>query len=152
MPFAAHRKPCHKKQICSLLKKRCVDSFLSLIKTRTLRKKQGEICRPSLSEVERSLDFGHINPNSIVIVTPILYPDKNKLDISSLKVDKTFDFTRQGTPYMLLSYIQTIAKICNPFFRFLAEGGSSPFPGHYWQTYVSVPEGVNSEVPYLSIE
>ncbi len=105
-----------------------------------------------ISEVERSLDFGHINPNSIVVVTPILYPDKNKLDISSLKVDKTFDFTRQGTPYMLLSYIQTIAKTCNPFFRFLAEGGSSPFPGHYWQTYVPVPEDVNSEVPYLSIE
>jgi len=105
-----------------------------------------------ISEVDRSLDFGHINPNSIVVFTPILYPDKNKLDILSLKVDKTFDFTRQGTPYMLLSYIQTIAKTCNPFFRFLAEGGSSPFPGHYWQTYVPILENVNSGIPYLSIE
>ncbi|MBE7445846.1 MAG: hypothetical protein HS132_11585 [Planctomycetia bacterium] len=105
-----------------------------------------------ISEVERSIDFKQLNPNSIVVITPILYPDKNKLDISLLRVDKTFDFTRQGTPYVLLSYIQTIAKTPNPFFRFLAEGDSSPFPGHYWQTYVPVPEDVNSEVPYLSIE
>ena len=50
-------------------------------------------------EVERSIDFKQLNPNSIVVFTPILYPDKNKLDIPSLKVDKKFDFTRQGTPY-----------------------------------------------------
>jgi hypothetical protein len=54
MPFAAHRQPCHKKQICSLLKKRCVNSFLSLIKTRTLREKQGQIYRPSLSRGTRN--------------------------------------------------------------------------------------------------
>ncbi|MCF6149872.1 MAG: hypothetical protein E3K37_14560 [Candidatus Kuenenia sp.] len=105
-----------------------------------------------ISEVERNFDFGHINPNSIVVVTPVLYTDKNKLDISALKVDKKFDFTRQGTPYVILSYIQTIAKTCNPFFQFLAEGGSSPFPGHYWQTYVPILKNVNSELPYLSIE
>ena len=103
-------------------------------------------------EVERSIDFKQLNPNSIVVFTPILYSDKNKLDIPSLKVDKKFDFTRQGTPYVLLSYIQTFAKTFNPFYRFLAEGGSAPFPGHYWQTYVPVLENVNSEVPYLSIE
>ncbi len=103
-------------------------------------------------EVERSIDFKQLNPNSIVVFTPIRYPDKNILDIPSLKADKKFDFTRQGTPYLLLSYIQTLAKTFNPFYRFLAEGGSSPFPGHYWQTYVPVSGDANPEVPYLSIE
>ncbi len=103
-------------------------------------------------EVEKCFDFKHMNSNSIVVSTPILYPDKNKLDIPSLKVDKTFDFTKQGTTYTFLSYIQRFSKTLNPFYRFLAEGGSSPFPGHYWQTYVPVLENVNPEIPYISIE
>lgn len=103
-------------------------------------------------EVERDVDFKHLNPNSIVVFTPVMNTDKNKGDLLSLKIDKTFDFTKQGTLYALLSRIQSLAKAFNPFYRFLAEGGSSPFPGHYWQTYVPVSGAVHSEVPYLSIE
>lgn len=103
-------------------------------------------------EVERDIDFQYINPNSIVVFTPVMNPDKNKGGLLSLKIDKTFDFTKQGTVYALLSRIQSLSKTFNPFYRFLAEGGSSPFPGHYWQTYVPVSGDVHSEVPYLSIE
>ena len=103
-------------------------------------------------EVERDIDFQSMNPNSIVVFTPVMDPDKNKGDILSLKIDKTFDFTKQGIFYAVLSRIQSFTKTLNPFYRFLAEGGSSPFPGHYWQTYVPVSGDVHSEVPYLSIE
>ncbi|MBI5307098.1 MAG: hypothetical protein HZB37_01850 [Planctomycetes bacterium] len=103
-------------------------------------------------EVERGIDFTYINPNSIVVFTPVMNPDKNKGYRLSLKIDKTFDFTKQGTVYAVLSRIQSLAKAFNPFYRFLAEGGSSPFPGHYWQTYGPVSGAMHSEVPYLSIE
>ncbi len=103
-------------------------------------------------EVESGIDFQSINPNSIVVFTPVMNPGKNKEDLLSLRIDKTFDFTKQGTPYAILSRIQSLAKICNPFYRFLAEGGSTPFPGHYWQTYVPASGAAHSEVPYLSIE
>ncbi|MBF8278297.1 MAG: hypothetical protein HW406_1800 [Candidatus Brocadiaceae bacterium] len=89
-------------------------------------------------EVESGIDFQSINPNSIVVFTPVMNPDKNKKDLLSLKIDKTFDFTKQGTPYTVLSRIQSLTKTFNPFYRFLAEGGSTPFPGHYWQTYIPV--------------
>lgn len=103
-------------------------------------------------EVERSIDFKYINPNSIVVFTPVMNPDKNKGGLLSLKIDKTFDFTKQGTLYALLSRIQSLSKTFNPFYRFLAEGGSTPFPGHYWQTYIPVSGGVGSEIPYIPIE
>ena len=103
-------------------------------------------------EVESGIDFQSINPNSIVVFTPVMNPGKNKEDLLSLRIDKTFDFTKQGTPYAVLSHIQSLTKTFNPFYRFLAEGGSTPFPGHYWQTYVPVLGNMHSEVPYLSIE
>ena len=103
-------------------------------------------------EVERGIDFKQINPNSIVVFTPVMNPDKNKGGLLSLKIDKTFDFTKQGIPYAVLSRIQSLTKTFNPFYRFLAEGGSSPFPGHYWQTYIPVSAEVGSEIPYIPIE
>ncbi len=103
-------------------------------------------------EVEKNVDFKYVNPNSIVVFKPILHPDKNRLDNPLLKVDKRFDFTKQGTPYVLLTYMQSFVKTLNPFYRFLAEGGSSPFPGHYWQTYVPVLGNTDTEIPYITIE
>ena len=95
--------------------------------------------------------------SSILIQIQLLFlpryeSDKNKGGLLSLKIDKTFDFTKQGRVYALLSRIQSLSKTFNPFYRFLAEGGSSPFPGHYWQTYVPVSGDVGSEIPYIPIE
>ncbi len=103
-------------------------------------------------DVESSIDFKQLNPNSIIVNAPIRRSDKNKLAVPSLVADKKFDFTKQGVPYLLLSYTQTFVKKINPLYQFVAEAGSTKFPGHYWQTYVPVSENVNSEVPYLPIE
>jgi hypothetical protein len=67
---------------------------------------------------------------------PYLGRSFEPVDPGPLEVNRTFKFCRAGPIFNLLRWIERHGNSINPWYKFLADAGSTPFPGHYWYTYI----------------